>query len=175
MADLTPRQLFTTTFELLEGLDYSDEAKAIAWAIEITLGTDCKGINEIIDEVREYANAEHESKYSKLKTLYQIACKAAKLHPRAPGVDSDPADSLTFEEWVCIRDNVKEKANKEWPNLTVYNLCKKLAEYMSYAPMTVYHAFISKKLPSNNIITAFKLYLKENETSVQSIGESSSD
>jgi hypothetical protein len=173
MAELTPRQLFTTTFELLEGLDYSDEAKAIAWAIEITLGTDCKGINEIIDEVKEYANAEHESKYSKLKTLYQIACKAAKLHPRTPGVE---VTTITFEEWVQLRDKVKEKANTEWPNISTYELCGRLAANMNYAKLTIYQAFISKKLPSNNIITAFKLYLAENdETSVQSVGESSID
>lgn len=165
MGKLEVGQVFTNTLEFIQDLNYSDEAKAIAWAIKHFLELDCSGVNDLIEDVKNFVEIQNNEKYEKLQKLYEIASRTAGIVTKHENVINNIIPS---EEWEAIRTKAKQlagsKCNKE--NCTVNDMAEIVAEKLGFCkPSTVRIYLYSKAAPSKSAVKALITYinLEENE------------
>lgn len=161
MADLTPEQIFQHTEEFLKDLDYSDEAKAIAWAIKHYLELDCSGVNGLICDVKTHLENLHKVEYEKLNTLYKIS----KLRNKKKE-DKENFTPLQ-KEWQDIRKKFIEilLATKDNTNLlelcTKYKSTNEILKEFNYGPRYLYRCLTSQSaIPSELFISKIKLFVE---------------
>lgn len=165
MGKLEVGQVFTNTLEFIQDLNYSDEAKAIAWAIKHFLELDCSGVNDLIEDVKNFVEIQNNEKYEKLQKLYEIASRTAGIVTKHEGVINNIIPS---DEWQTIRIKAKQlaraKCNKE--NCTLWDLAEVVAEKLEFCkPATARIYLGSKSAPSKSAVRALITYinLEENE------------
>lgn len=165
MSKLEVEQVFTNTLEFIKDLNYSDEAKAIAWAIKHFLELDCSGVNDLIEDVKTFVEVQHNEKYEKLQKLYEIASRTAGIVTQHESIINNIIPS---EEWQAIRTKAKQlakaKCNKE--KCTLWDLATVVSEKIEFCkPATLRIYMGSKSAPSKSAVRALVTYinLEENE------------
>lgn len=154
MNPLTPEQIFPNVVKFLGKLNYSDEAKAIAIAINSLLEIDCEEVNEVLKETESYISSIYENKINKLETKHTIKLRTITTKRN---IVIDKVALNIPQEWELIRLKVNyyiKLLRKAYPDKNPYAI---VGDEIGFTAETTRKYLSRKYSPGKNAFYAIKL------------------
>lgn len=164
MSEVTSEQVFKNLYKFLDTLTYSNEVLAISNAIRVIVDVDCQFVNNLIDDVKSYAEQQQAEKIEKLNKLYAIARKEANIMREDVVKRNELPDAITEEEKSVSEEYIPSDKyeRKEFFNNLILKLREKYSKFNDE-----FYAYIADKTGAT--VSTVRTYLSIKRNKIPSI------